>query len=137
MKRIALLGLIGAATLTGCNAGQVDAVAEALGIHLTDGQSQAVADHYNQPHDCYGAIERVWPARLQSWARRIVWRESRNQPGAGAGHAAKGCFQIKLPLHADRFRAVGCAPGQWADPMCNVAAAWNLYQGTGAGPWAL
>jgi membrane-bound lytic murein transglycosylase len=134
MRKLALLGLI-AATTAACSVGEVDAVAGALGVDLTDAQSLAVANHYNTPDDCYGAVARVWPARLQSWARRIVYRESRNVPTARNASGASGCFQLKLPLHADLFTRVGCRAADWANPMCNTRAAWLLYQGSGATPW--
>ena len=92
--------------------------------------------------DCYGEIRQVWPSSMWSWADGIVRRESRNQPGARngqsvSGNHASGCWQLLLPLHAGRFSAAGCSSAQWADPLCNTKAAYQLYLAAGTSPWRL
>lgn len=107
-----------------------------------DPASQAVVlnhiatEHNAAPTDCNTAIDRHWPGD-KAWAKRIVWRESRNTPTARNASGASGCFQMMLPLHSRRFSAVGCSPAAWADPVCNVRAAWTLYAEAGTSPWAL
>lgn len=71
------------------------------------------------------------------WAVSIAMRESRCQPGAANPSGSMGLFQLLLPLHNDLLFAVGCAPDQWSDPVCNTEAAHLLYQGAGRRPWSL
>jgi len=86
--------------------------------------------------DCYSAIDRHWPGD-KSWAKKIVWRESRNTPTARNSSGASGCFQMMLPLHSRLFVSAGCSSAQWSDPVCNTKAAWVLYQAAGTSPWVL
>jgi hypothetical protein len=86
--------------------------------------------------DCNSAIDAYWPGD-KAWAKRIVWRESNNTPTARNRSGASGCFQMMLPLHNNRFYAVGCTPSQWTDPVCNTLAAANLYREAGTSPWVL
>lgn len=86
--------------------------------------------------DCYSAIDRYWHGD-KAWARKIAWRESNNTPTVRNRSGASGCMQMMMPTHAQRFRAVGCSPSQWASADCNIKAAWNLYQAAGRSPWAM
>src|SRR5215471_1192073 len=89
------------AALTACTVPEVSTVANALGLNLTPTQTEEVAAFSNRPvTDCFSAIEKVWPVRLWSWAKSIVWRESRNQPAAqNSVSSAAGCFQL-MAIHA-------------------------------------
>ncbi len=128
LSTLAGLGLIGA---TACTPEEI-----ALYKSLTPAQQTAVLDVLWPTKDCNEAIDRHWPGD-KAWAKRIVWRESRNTPTAYNRSGASGCFQMMLPLHNRRFTAVGCSPSQWTDPACNTKAAWHLYQETGPSPWNL
>lgn len=87
--------------------------------------------------DCYSAIDRYWPGD-KGWARKIVRRESGNNPSArNPRSSAKGCFQLMHSYHAGRYKRVGCSPSQWSNAGCNVRAAWTLYQEAGKSPWYL
>ena len=102
---------------------------------LTPGQQNAVVKHLSRPTDCYSAL-RYFPGD-KTKARRIIRRESRNQPTARNPHSsARGCWQL-LAMHNWRYRAVGCSPAQWSDPRCNTLAAAHLYREAGWQPWAL
>lgn len=82
-------------------------------------------------------IRQIWQ-RDATWAIGIAWRESRCQADArNANEQASGLFQIMLPMHRDLFSDVGCDPSEWADPTCNIEAAWLLYQRAGRQPWRL
>lgn len=86
--------------------------------------------------DCYTAIDRHWHGD-KSWARKIVSRESGNNPAAQNRYSsAAGCFQL-LQMHAHRFNAVGCSWAQRYDADCNTKAAFHLYREAGRSPWAL
>lgn len=108
----------------------------ALFQSLTPEQQTAVIETLWPSQDCNTAIDRWWPGD-KAWAKRIVYRESRNTPTARNASGASGCFQMMLPLHARRFVEVGCSPGQWTDPACNTRAAWHLYREVGPSPWNL
>lgn len=86
--------------------------------------------------DCNSAIDQHWPGD-KVWAKKIVWRESRNTPTARNASGASGCFQMMLPLHSRIFSAAGCSSSQWANPVCNTKAAWVLYKSAGTSPWVL
>ena len=134
MKRAALI-LTTAAVCAACTPAQVADMAGALGIDLPPEQATLVAATFDRPLDCNDAIAVVWPPRLQAWARRIVWRESRNDPRArNKRSTASGCFQL-LAMHADLFAAIGCSWVDRFDPLANTRAAWALYQGSGSNPW--
>ena len=91
-----------------------------------------------QSPDCNTAIERHWPESRQVWAKRVVWRESRNIPtAANRRSSARGCFQLLQSLHGWRYTAVGCHPSQWSNADCNAKAALHLFQSAGVGPWRL
>ncbi len=89
------------------------------------------------------AIEQVireeWAGSGESeaWLFTIVWRESNFLPWARNPSGASGLFQMMLPLHANRFRAVGCDPARWAEARCNAAAARHLYEEAGRLPWVM
>ena len=124
---LALLALMAAA----CTPEEI-----ALYKSLTPEQQTAVLDVLWPTKDCNEAIDRHWPGD-KAWAKRIVYRESRNTPTARNASGASGCFQMMLPLHARRFTAVGCSPSQWTNPACNTKAAWHLYAEVGPSPWNL
>ncbi|MFZ4431566.1 MAG: transglycosylase SLT domain-containing protein [Microthrixaceae bacterium] len=86
--------------------------------------------------DCNEAIDQHWPGD-KAWAKRIVWRESRNTPTARNASGASGCFQLMLPLHSRLFTAAGFSPSQWSDPVVNTKVAWSLYRSSGTSPWVL
>jgi len=88
-------------------------------------------------HDCNSAVSSVWPNSLQSRAKRIVWRESRNKATAqNRRSSAAGCFQL-LSMHSRRFSKLGF---NWRtdryDPMANTLVAYDLYRDAGWSPWA-
>ena len=84
--------------------------------------------------DCYSALHH-FPGD-HATARRIIHRESRNDPAArNPRSSARGCWQLLHSLHAHRYSAVGCSPTQWSDPVCNTKAAAHLYRQAGWTPW--
>lgn len=110
---------------------------------LNPEQQQAVLDHYSKKHqasqssgDCYSAIDKHWGGD-KGWARKIVKRESGNNPKAqNSRSSAAGCAQL-LKIHAPRFRKLGYS---WADRYnadVNVKVAWDLYKEAGKSPWRL
>lgn len=103
----------------------------------TPEQVAAYVRYVNSPSaDCYQAINKHWGGD-KAWARKIMLRESGNNPRAqNARSSAAGCFQM-LALHAHRFNAVGCSWAQRYDPDCNVKAAYHLYREAGQSPWRL
>ena len=134
MKRITVCAVCALATCA-CTPGQVADVASALGVDIGPETATLVAFHVEHPADCNAAIAQVWPQRLQAWARRIVWRESRNQPTAkNKRSSASGCFQL-LKMHADMYVITGSSWAARFDPLANTRAAWALYQADGAAPW--
>lgn len=69
------------------------------------------------------------------WAESVAMRESGCSPTAYNPSGASGVFQ--LLGHQDLLDAV-CPPhGDWADPSCNIRAAWQLYLADGIAPWRL
>jgi hypothetical protein len=90
-----------------------------------------------RPTGCVEAMRRVWPQSEWAWGERIMWRESNHTPSARNRSGASGCWQMMLPLHNRRFAAVGCSPAEWADPLCNNKAAYNLFVEAGRSPWVL
>ena len=86
--------------------------------------------------DCYSALHHF--SGDHNRARKIIWRESRNNPAAANSRSsARGCFQLLQSLHSHRYTAVGCSPSQWSNAVCNVKAADHLYRQAGWSPWAL
>lgn len=89
------------------------------------------------------AIEQVireeWAGSGESedWLFKIVWRESNFLPWAHNREGASGLWQLMLPMHNDKFVAVGCDPSQWAEARCNARAARYLYSLAGRSPWYL
>ena len=84
--------------------------------------------------DCYSALHH-FPGD-HATARRIIHRESRNDPTAqNSRSSAAGCFQL-LSIHAWRFDAVGCSWAQRYNASCNLRAAYHLYQAAGWSPWS-
>ena len=85
--------------------------------------------------DCYGALGHF--SGNHDDARRIIHRESRNNPAAqNSRSSAAGCFQL-LKMHSWRFDAVGCSWAQRYDAVCNTKAADHLYRQAGWSPWRL
>ena len=104
-----------------------------IGMALTTEQASA------QTNGCPAYIQNIIRrdfGRAAPWAIGVAWRESRCQPGAANRRsAARGIFQMMVPLHARQFAAVGCSWRQWANPYCNIAAAAHLYHEQGTRPW--
>lgn len=135
-RRIAIAAAIlaGLAAATGCTPEEVKAFQA-----LPPAAQQDVLEWLQstqRPAGCVEGMRAVWPENLWSWAERIMWRESNHVPTARNASGASGCFQMMLPLHAGRFRAVGCSPADWTNGWCNAAAAYNLYREAGSSPWA-
>lgn len=124
-----------ALALTACTPTQVHWFTHQATPH----QRAAVVDHLQQrPTDCYSALGPAgWPASDQPRMRRIIWRESRNQPTArNPRSSAAGCAQL-LAMHDWRYREVGCTPAQKLDAVCNLRAARHLFLAAGWQPWSL
>lgn len=70
-------------------------------------------------------------------ALRIIWCESRGNPGAtNSRSGAAGLFQHLPRYWADRSAAAGWGGADVYDPQANVAvAAWLVYRGGGWGHW--
>lgn len=72
-----------------------------------------------------------WPDAVD-----VAWRESRCQPAAAnRTSSARGLMQLLMSLHSRRFVAAGCAPSDWSDAWCNLAAARDLFDDAGTSPW--
>jgi soluble lytic murein transglycosylase-like protein len=80
-------------------------------------------------------IRSIWQ-RDAEWAIGIAYRESRCIPTARNASGASGLFQMMMPMHSDLFMTA-CGSTDWANPECNIKAAWLLYQSSGRSPWAL
>lgn len=107
-----------------------------MGASCTPEEIAAVQAHLaSQSTDCNQAIDKYFPAESREWFKGIVWRESKNQPGAqNSGSSAAGCAQL-LKIHAWRFDATGSS---WADRYnadANIKAAAHLYRDVGRSPW--
>ena len=134
MKKLTLCAVC-ALAVCACTPVQVADVASTLGVDIGPETATLVAAHYDHPADCNAAIERVWPQSLKSWARKVAWRESTNNPRAQNRHStAAGCFGI-LRMHADLFRLLGYSWADRYDALANTRVAWALYQGSGSNPW--
>ena len=132
MKRLIAVALFVVAPLAvACTPEEI-----ALFQSLTPDQQMSVVETLWPSQDCNTAIDRHWPGD-KAWAKRIVWRESRNTPTARNPSEASGCFQMMVPLHTRRFAAVGCSAAEWTNPACNTKAAWHLYAEVGPSPWNL
>lgn len=92
-----------------------------------------------QTRGCPGPIVAIIKAdfgRNAGWATAVAWRESRCIPtAANRRSAARGLFQLMVPLHARQFAAVGCSWRQWSNAYCNAAAAAHLFREQGSRPW--
>jgi hypothetical protein len=137
VRRVALV-LSVTAVLGACTPGQV-----ALWRTLDPVSQRAVVASLQttttapKPVDCYGAMERVFPPHTWAWGRKIIHRESTNNPAAANPRSsARGCWQLLSSLHADKYAKAGCHVSQWADAMCNTRAAYVLYQMAGTSPWS-
>jgi hypothetical protein len=133
LRRVALV--LGAVlVLGGCTPAQV-----ATFRTLSPAEQQRVVAALQAPQrplDCYGAMERVFPPHTWAWGRKIIYRESTNNPAAAnPSSSARGCWQLLSSLHADKYAKAGCHVSQWADAMCNTRAAYVLYQMAGTRPW--
>lgn len=85
---------------------------------------------------CHWAVDMYWPAQHRAWAHQIVQRESRGIPtAANRRSSARGCFQMLLRYSAPFYQAVGCTNAQWSNPVCNVRAAYVMFQRAGKSPW--
>ena len=137
----ALAVLVAIGLLSGCNDAERAAfaklspadqerVAEAV---IAEGQAREAAKARTS-RDCNQAIDRHWGG--SATAKRIAWRESRNNPSAVSPSGTyRGCMQMGLPLHNNKFTAVGCSPSQWANPDCNIKAAKYLHSLVGWSAW--
>lgn len=125
MKKVLIITIaLMAVWLTSCTPEQQAAVR----AHLAWEASQ-------QSRDCNQAVDRHWPGD-KARAKRIVHRESRNNPSAANPRSsARGCMQLLMSLHSHRYVAVGCTPSQWSNPDCNIKAAAHLYRQAGWSPW--
>ena len=107
---------------------------------LAPHEHAAVRTHWqtvNPPPDCYTAMRQTWPQSTWAWAERVIWRESRNQPGAqNTRSTAAGCFQM-LRIHAGRFNALGYTWNDRYNPTVNSLVALDLYREQGATPWRI
>ena len=82
-----------------------------------------------------GAFGDLGPGTV-SCMTAIAWRESHWDPGARNAAGASGLFQIELPMHDDRFRALGVNPDDaWSTAHYNALAARELYNSAGIAPW--
>lgn len=105
----------------------------------TPEQQAAVRAHWaweasQQSRDCNQAVDRHWPGD-KARAKRIVHRESRNNPSAqNSRSSAAGCMQL-LSMHAHRFSAVGCSWAMRYNADCGIKAAAHLYREAGWSPW--
>lgn len=113
------------------------AVIQALQDRQTAFYMGIIAAESARSLDCYGAMERVFPASAHSWARGIISRESGGNPSAqNPGSSAAGCWQM-LSMHDWRYYEVGCTPSQKYQALCNNKAALHLYQAAGTSPWRM
>ena len=122
--------------LSACTPNQVS-----LFQSLTPQQQDAVVTHMRSrpapSRDCYEAIDKHWPASSRSWARSIVWRESRNNPSAqNSRSTAAGCLQL-LKAHAPRFTKLGYGWSDRYNPDVNILVGLDLYREAGTSPWRL
>lgn len=141
MRRLTLILLAALGALTACTPEQVHWYLN----DATPGEQAAVdqalreraAQRSRGSRDCYEAIDRHWPGD-KARAKKVVWRESRNNPAAANKRSsARGCMQLLAPLHGHRYSAVGCSPSSWANADCGIKAAAHLYREAGWSPWAL
>lgn len=135
LKRVLItIATMGIVLLSACTPHQIEVFKT-----LNPEQQQAVLNHYSRQaasRDCYEAIDKHWHGD-KSWARKIVHRESRNNPrAANTRSSARGCFQL-LSMHDWRYHRVGCAPSQKLQPDCNTKAAWHLRVEAGRSPWRI
>jgi len=125
---ISMIALIGAAA---CQPQE-----QAIFNSLTHTQQKSAQTSMARSKDCYTAVSKHWPTSLHGWARRIVWRESRNTPSAANPRSsARGCFQMLLRYSSPFYRKVGCNNYMWANPDCNAKAAYQMYKVAGKSPW--
>lgn len=132
-RKLALVALLalGVATASACTPEEVQ-----VWLGLPQDQQVAIVDALQKPEptDCFSAMERVWPESLHGQARKIITRESGNNPSARNRSGASGCFQMMMPLHRPIFNGVGC--GDPFDATCNSRAALALFNSSGWSPWS-
>ncbi len=128
MKKIAA-ATICALTVCSCSTAEVDAF-----LHLAPDQQAAVLEHMAPAADCNRAVELVWPQRLWTWAKTIVWRESRNTPTAqNRQSSSAGCFQVIRSTWI--ANAAGVPWTRRYDALANARVAWAIYQSGGPSQW--
>lgn len=122
---------------------QIACTPEQIEYYLTEASPEvreAVDRHLQErartPLDCNQALDKHWPADSRAWARKVVWRESRNDPSAqNRRSTAAGCMQL-LRVHSPRFARLGYS---WErdryDPEANILVGLSLYREAGARPW--
>ena len=135
---IAIAFVLAAAIGSSCTPEQIE-----LFKSLSPSQQEAVMAHLQRQAggsggggggDCYSALGHF--SGSHSKARSIIWRESRNQPGAVSPSGKyRGCWQIDVGLYSSHFAAVGCSTRQWSSSTCNTKVANRLYRAAGWSPW--
>ena len=138
LKRLVIISSVVFATaLTACTPTQIEVFKSLDPTTQQTVIQQIRTQNQTRSVDCYQAIDKHWPATSQSWARSIVWRESRNNPTAqNRSSSAAGCFQM-LSLHQKRFNKLGFSWSQRYNPDVNVLVAYDLYKEAGTSPWSL
>jgi hypothetical protein len=138
LKRLVIISSVVLATaLTACTPTQIEVFKSLDPTTQQTVIQQIRTQNQTRSVDCYQAIDKHWPATSQSWARSIVWRESRNNPTAqNRSSSAAGCFQM-LSLHQKRFNKLGFSWSQRYNPDVNVLVAYDLYKEAGTSPWSL
>lgn len=135
MRRL-IIPLIAILCLAACSPAEIAAFTAATPEQQATVIAELQRQQASRPKDCYSAMEMVFPPNAHPWARRIIHRESRNNPSAANPRSsARGCWQLLSNLHANRYTAAGCRVSQWADPLCNTRAAYELYKAAGTSPW--
>lgn len=90
------------------------------------------------PTTCPAAIGVAFhdqPPTVVDRMRRIVWRESRNDPTARNGQHV-GCFQIATSVHAALLARLKFTAADMARALPNALVARILYLEAGFAPWA-
>ncbi len=102
---VTLAILVTVSLLSACNAAERAAFATLSPEDQQRVAAAIIANGQRGSADCYEAIDRHWGG--SATAKRIAWRESKNTPTAVSPSGTyRGCMQMGLPLHNDKFRAV-------------------------------
>lgn len=123
---VAVLAVVAMFAPTSCTTAQIDAF-----LGLNHDQQVAVIDHL----DCDDAASVIWPARLQSWVRTIIYRESRGIATAqNATSSSAGCLQLIRSTWLANAPA-GCPWSARYQAWCNILVGWLVYQRSGPHAW--